>query len=121
VLIGFSPVRGTHTRESPGPPIPVTSQTEEGRADHYPNERRVNQYSDCQGEAEHLDHQEVSQSEAREHYNHDCSGTGDQTSCSCQTLRDGLGFTQAALPSFENSCDQKHFVIHAQTKHDREG
>src|SRR4029077_19660979 len=57
--------------EPPRPPVPIACNSKKRRADHNPNQCRVNKHGYRQRKSDHLNHQEVSESECREHHNHD--------------------------------------------------
>ena len=104
--------------QSVGPPVPVPCELKQGRPDDHAHEGRVNQYSDCEGEAQHLDHDKISQRECPKDSNHDGSGAGDQTGGTGEGFDDGGALREASPAFFEDSRDEEDLVVHAETKDD---
>jgi hypothetical protein len=107
--------------QAPRPPVPIACDPKKCGADHNSNQCRVNKHGHRQRKSDHLDYQEISEGECREYHDHDRGGAGNQAGGSGQPLRNCVGFTEPTPSGFEDPCDQKHLIIHAQSKGDGKG
>ncbi len=107
--------------EASGPPVKVACYSEEGGADNHADEGGVDEDGDGEGEADHLDDEEVAEGEGGEDGDHDGGGAGDKAGGACKAFGDGIIFGEAGFAGFADAGYEEDFVVHAKAEDDREG